>query len=102
MADSMIAAYKVYDNGKAVSDVGEETGGEEDAVKKWVEFLKPQDLTPQHLLEWRNAKPENLSEVAVGYQQRFLSRLTEWEEKMSKWRSDYQKAIAEQKKSLPE
>ena len=65
-------------------------------------MLKPKDLTPQHLLEWRNAKAEDLPGVAKGYQDRFVARLAEWEKEVSEWRGKYRKALAEQESSLPD
>ncbi|MBL8189167.1 MAG: DUF1553 domain-containing protein, partial [Acidobacteria bacterium] len=65
----------------------------------WVNFLKPGDLTPQHLLEWRNAKPDKLAEAAQSYQQQFQTRLNEWLEKMAKWRATEKTAETDKKKS---
>ncbi|MGH9843682.1 MAG: PSD1 and planctomycete cytochrome C domain-containing protein, partial [Blastocatellia bacterium] len=105
MAEYMLTAHKVYQNGPMLMDaqaVATMAGLEPEVVKKWVEELKPKDLTPQHLLEWRNASPEKLPEVAKGYQDRFLARLAEWEKEIAEWRGQYQKAVAAQSASLPD
>ncbi len=100
-AEFMLAAHRVYSGG-SLADIAKEKQLPENILKRWVEFLKPEDLTPQHLLEWRNATPAQLTEVANGYQQRFMSRLKEWEEQIAKWRGEYTKALAENRKSLPD
>ncbi len=102
MAEYMLAAYKVYQNKADANVIATEAGLEPEVVRKWVEELKPKDLTPQHLLEWRNASPEKLPEVANTYQARFLARLAEWEKEIAEWRDQYQKAVAAQKPSLPD
>lgn len=73
---------------------GAATGGlSEEILKKWIEYLKPGKVR-QHLLEWQSASPEQLSEVARGYQQRFLERYAGWKEKLDQWRAQYRAALA--------
>jgi cytochrome c553 len=102
MAEYMLAAHKVYQNNADANAVAIEAKLDTEVLKRWVELLKPKDLTPQHLLEWRNASPEKLPEVARGYQDRFLARLAEWEKEIAEWRDKYQKAVAAQEPSLPD
>ncbi len=102
LAAYMLAAHKVYASGAKVEEVAQQTNLSEDVLKRWVKFLKPEDLTPQHLLAWRNAKPEALTAVAQEYQRSFQTRLNEWNENVAKWRIEYQKAIAENQTSLPD
>lgn len=98
VAEFMLAAHKIYDGGAKLEDVAEQTKLPADVLKRWVNFLKPGDLTPQHLLEWRNAKPDKLAEVAQSYQQQFQTRLSEWLEKMAKWRATEKAAETDKKK----
>jgi hypothetical protein len=53
------------------------------------------------LLEWQEAAPEKLNEVARGYQQRFVERLKQWQPKMDEWRAKYKQALADGK-TLPD
>ena len=99
LAEFMLAAHKIYDGGAKLEDVAAQTQLPAEVLKRWVNFLKPGDLTPQHLLEWRNAKPDKLAEVAQSYQQRFQTRLNEWLEKMSEWRAVENLAQTGKKKS---
>ena len=99
MAEFLLAAHKIYDGGAKLEDVAEQTKLPADVLKRWVNFLKPGDLTPQHLLEWRNAKPDKLAEIARNYQQQFQTRLNEWLEKMAKWRATEKTAETDKKKS---
>jgi mono/diheme cytochrome c family protein len=102
MADYMLAAQKVYQNGADAGATAAEAKLDPEVLKRWVETLKPKDLTPQHLLEWRNAKADELPAIAKGYQDRFLTRLAEWEKEIAEWRGKYQQALAEQKPSVPD
>lgn len=102
LADFMLAAHRVYSGEAKAGEIARQMNLPEDILNRWVSFLKPQDLTPQHLLAWRKAKPEQLPEVARQYQQTFQTRLREWDESIAKWRTDYKKAIAENRKSLPD
>lgn len=87
LAEFMLAAYKVYKGGQKLEDIAAQTKLPADVLTHWVNVLKPKDLTPQHLLEWRNASPDKLAEAALNYQQRFQTRLNEWLEQMAKWRA---------------
>jgi hypothetical protein len=102
LADFMLAARMVYHDGKPLAEIARQMNLSEELLKKWVEYLKPQELTPQHLLEWRNAPADKLAEAAKNYQQRFDHRLTAWLEAVSKWRAEYQKAISDRNSSLPD
>src|SRR5581483_219106 len=102
LADYMLAANRLHHGGASVAEIAKQMNLSEEVLKKWVDYLKPEEITPQHLLEWRNASPEKLAETARGYQERFLKRLSEWDETVSKWRVEYRKALGGQKKSLPD
>lgn len=106
VSEFMLAAYKVYQDGAKSDEVARQMHLPEDVLNRWVAFLNPKDLTPQHLLEWRNASKEKLPEVAQNYQRRFQKQLQEWDEQIAKWRADYHKALAsnqtEKTKSLPD
>ncbi|MFN0111745.1 MAG: PSD1 and planctomycete cytochrome C domain-containing protein [Blastocatellia bacterium] len=100
MAEFMLAADKVYSGGAKPEEVAEQTKLPVETLKLWVNLLKPADLTPQHLLEWRNAKSEKLAEAAQNYQRRFQTRLNEWLAEMAKWRSR-EKVTQEGEKKSP-
>ncbi len=100
-ADFMIAARKVYQDGAKIEEVAKQTSLPEPILKRWVEYLKPSETVRGYLNEWNNAKLEQYSAVANGYQTRFQARFNTWQEMVTKWRPEYQKALAENK-SLPE
>jgi mono/diheme cytochrome c family protein len=97
LAEFMIAARKVYQNGAKLETVAQETKLPEDLLKRWVEYLKPSDKVRGYLNEWNDAKPDKLNEAALAYQTRFQKRLSEWQEKVADWRPKYQHALAENK-----
>ncbi|MFN0088474.1 MAG: PSD1 and planctomycete cytochrome C domain-containing protein [Blastocatellia bacterium] len=102
MAEYMLATRRVYLENVPLAEAASARNLEAAILKRWVEALKPGDLTPQHLLEWRSAAPEGAAEVAAAYQRRFLARLAEWNEKIEKWRVEYRKALGEERAGLPE
>ncbi|HQR33227.1 MAG TPA: PSD1 and planctomycete cytochrome C domain-containing protein [Blastocatellia bacterium] len=102
IAEYMLAASKVYSGSSKSEELAQQLNLSEEILNRWVKFLKPADLTPQHLLAWQKATPEKLADVAQEYQRTFMARLQEWTEIISKWRVEYQKAIAENKTPLPD
>ncbi len=101
LAEFMLAARKVYQNGAKLEEIAKQSNLPEDLLKKWVEYLKPSEKIRGYLNEWNDAKAGKLSEVAMAYQTRFQKRHADLDEKILKWRPEYQKALAENK-SLPE
>ncbi len=111
LAEFMLAARKVYQPSTTLAatklasakleDIAAQTKLPTDLLKKWVEYLKPSDKIRGYLNEWNEAKPDKLSEVALAYQTRFQKRHADLEEKLLKWRPEYQKALAENK-ALPD
>ena len=100
LADYMVAARKINADNPDFKIVADKENLSEAILKKWVEYLKKGKVR-EHLLEWENAKSENLTEVARGYQQRFIDRLVKWTERLNDWRTKYHQALAE-KKQLPD
>jgi mono/diheme cytochrome c family protein len=97
LADNFVAARKVYRDGAPSADVASRANLNEEALRRWVDFLKPGDAVRGYLNEWNDATPDKLAATARGYQERFQKRFAEWEEKIGKWRAEYRKALAENK-----
>jgi mono/diheme cytochrome c family protein len=97
LAEFMIAARKVYENGAKPEVVAAQTKLPEALLKKWVAYLQPSDKVRGYLNEWNDAKAATLSEAAMSYQTRFQKRHAELEAQILKWRPEYQKALAENK-----
>ena len=101
LASYFLAAHKVYKDGAPLRDAARQASLNEEALKRWVDFLKPGGDVRGYLNEWDAASPDKLAVTAQGYQERFRKRFAEWEENVGKWRAEYQKALAE-KKPLPD
>jgi Protein of unknown function (DUF1549)/Protein of unknown function (DUF1553)/Planctomycete cytochrome C len=101
LAEYFLAARKVYQDGAPLSGVALEVNLNDEALKRWTDFLKPGDEVRGYLNEWKNATPDKLAATANGYQDRFQKRFAEWEEKIGKWRAEYRKALVENK-PIPE
>ena len=97
LADYFLAARKVYQDGAPLADVARRANLNEEALRRWGDFLKPGDDVRGYLNEWNNAAPDKLASTARGYQDRFQKRFAEWGEKIGKWRAEYRKALAENK-----
>jgi len=95
LADYMLAARRVYQDGAKAEDAAKTATLDPALLKKWADYLKPTAVPRQHLLEWQTA--ENPAATAAGYQQRFLTRLAEWQKNVSDWRAKYRQALAENK-----
>src|SRR5215475_1736370 len=87
LADYFVAARKVYkgegQDGAPLADVARQANLNEEALKRWVDFLKPGDNVRGYLNEWNNATPDNLAATARSYQELFQRRFGEWQEKIS-------------------
>jgi hypothetical protein len=101
LADYFLAARKVYKDGAPLAGAASQANLNEEALKRWVDFLKPGDEVRGYLNEWNAASPDKLAATAQSYQERFQKRFVELEEKAGKWRAEYRKALAENK-PLPE
>jgi mono/diheme cytochrome c family protein len=97
LADYFLAARRVYHEGASLADAASQLGLNEEFLKRWVNFLKPGAEVRGYLNEWNMAAPDKLAATARGYQERFQKRFVEWSEKMSKWRTEYRKALSENK-----
>jgi len=100
LADFMVAARKINAENSDLKTVADKENLAEAILKKWVEYLKKGKVR-EHLLEWENAKSENLAVVAQSYQQRFIDRQAKWTETLNNWRTKYRQALAE-KKDFPD
>src|SRR5260370_5099159 len=91
LADYMVAAQRVYQDGAQLAAVAGEKGLEEDVLGKWVTYLKPTPESRPHLNDWRSAPADKSGEVARIYQTRFEERAAKWERTMSAYRAKSRK-----------
>jgi mono/diheme cytochrome c family protein len=101
LAEYFLVARKIYQDGVSLEGAARQANLNEELLKRWVDFLKPGTEVRGYLNEWNAAAPDNLAATAQSYQERFLKRYAEWQEKVGKWRAEYRKALAENK-PLPE
>src|SRR5262245_11175184 len=101
MADYFVAARKVYQDGAPLADIARRANLNEEALRRWVDFLKPGDYVRGYLNVWNNAAADKLAATAQEFQERFQKRFSEWQAKIGKWRAEYRNALAENK-PLPE
>ena len=74
LAEFMLAARRVYQDGASLAGVAREESLREDVLRKWVGYLKPAPFSRPYLNEWQSASADKLAEVAKGYQARFEDR----------------------------
>ncbi|MFN0121609.1 MAG: DUF1553 domain-containing protein, partial [Blastocatellia bacterium] len=99
-AEFMLAAQRVYAGGEKSDAVAAQTKLPADILDRWVKLLKPEDLTPQHLLEWRKATPDTREAVAQQYQQTFQTRLNDWLKEINEWRESGKNPVAGNKRGM--
>ncbi len=97
LADYMLAAHRVYQDGATSAEAAREKGIDPAAVERWVRYLKPQTATRNHLADWYGAAPEKLRPVAEGYQTRAEEQLKAWTKSLRDW----QKTMRERLKDRP-
>ena len=74
LADYMLAARRVYAEGKPTAAMAEELGLDLAVLEDWVTYLEPGDTLRLYLLPWYEAAPEDIEGLAEQYEQRFLTR----------------------------
>jgi hypothetical protein len=101
LADFMLAARRVYQDGAPLAEVAREKGLKEDVLRKWVEYLKPTPVSRPYLNEWQSASADKLAEVAKGYQTRFEERAAKWDKTMSGYRARSRRMLTERNMPPP-
>jgi hypothetical protein len=84
IADSMMAAYRVYAKGEALSAVAAETKLDAQRLARWVQYLK--DKQRPELARWRGASDANRQDTAAQYQEDFRRSAYQYEQDLSWWR----------------
>ena len=74
LAEFMVAARRVYQEGEQVPATAEAGGLDPAVLEKWVAYLRPGDSLRLYLLPWYDAAPEQIENVAEQYETRFLRR----------------------------
>ncbi len=101
LAVIMKAAWRVYADSADIAHEAERVGLGSDDLKRWVEYLRP-GMPREHLLRWHEAPVEDVTSVALRYQERFAKQLDEWDRRMIAWRKKYDEAIEANKSPLPD
>jgi hypothetical protein len=92
IADSMLAAYRVYANGEDVAVVAAATKLDAN-LTRWVGYLK--DTTRPELAKWRGATDQNRKAIAAEYQEEFRRSAYQYDQDLNWWkeaRSSYPNA----------
>jgi len=88
MSSYMAAARRVYEGGEDAIDVARSGGLELGLLEKWVDYLRPRTILRPHMTRWHEARPDEVEEVAAGYQDRDQARVAEWDEKIAaRWKA---------------
>jgi len=101
LAEYMLAARLIYNDGAVLAAVAREKGLKEDVLRKWVGYLKPTPESKPHLKEWRSATGSTAAEVAQAYKIRFDATAAKWEKTMTAYRATVRKALMERNMPPP-
>lgn len=85
IAESMLAAYRVYAGAESVTKVAAATKLGEKQLGRWVEYLK--DKKRPELADWHSANDANRREIAAQYQERFRQSAYQYDQDLSWWQS---------------
>lgn len=84
IADSMLAAYRVYAKSEDLSAVAAECKLEPKQLAAWVEYLR--DTKRPELAKWRAASDANRKEIAAQYQEDFHNSAYQYDQDLSWWK----------------
>ncbi len=84
IADSMLAAYRVYGKGEVVPGVAAASSLDEKLLARWVDYLK--DGKRPELAKWRAATDANRKEIAAQYQEEFHRSAYQYDQDLSWWK----------------
>jgi hypothetical protein len=84
IAESMLAAYRVYANGEDVAVVAADTKLVANLTTRWVGYLK--DTTRPELAKWRGATDQDRKAIAAEYQEEFRRSAYQYDQDLSWWK----------------
>jgi hypothetical protein len=85
MADSMLAAYRVYAKGEAPASVAAETQLDPKQLTRWGAYLK--NRKAPELARWHAATDANRKDLAAQYQQEFHQSAYQYEQDLDWWKN---------------
>jgi hypothetical protein len=103
IADYMITAREVYENGADVVRLGAERSLDRAVLERWVKYLKPTKERRVHLEPWYNARPDEIAAAAKQYQEDFIGVAAYRQRAQEQWkmRADAATARGEQPPPAP-
>ncbi|MBG99955.1 MAG: hypothetical protein CMN58_06380 [Solibacterales bacterium] len=85
IADYMLAARRVYEDGVTIENVTQEAKLEPEELQEWVDYLQPSDIPRAHLDDWHMAGAAERDRVAKRYEQLYISVAQARMKKMNAW-----------------
>lgn len=101
MADYMIAARAVYEEGADAAKLAAERSLDPGVLDRWAKYLKPTKERRIHLEPWYQASPTRLNEIAQHYQQEYISVATYRQKAQEQWKASAEAAKARGEKPPP-
>ncbi len=102
IADYMLAAREVYEDGKTADAAAQARGLEAPMVDRWASYLKPGEEVRAHLAEWDAAKPAQREAVAQQFAASFKTTYDDWTDKLAKWRKEANRPAEEITMGIPD
>jgi hypothetical protein len=88
IAESMLAAYRVYAEAEPLASVAADTKLDAKQLSRWVQYLRL-SKAPE-LARWRNATGANRQDIAAQYQQDFHQSAYQYEQDLDWWKNAQQ------------
>ncbi len=84
IAESMLAAYRVYAKSEPLASVATQTKLDPPQLTRWVEYLN--DAKHPELARWRAATDANRKDIAAQYQEEFRQSAYQYDQDLSWWK----------------
>ena len=101
VADYMLAARAVYEDGQTLEAAAKGAGLEPQLLERWVRYLGPRDEVRAHLSEWDKASAADRAAVAAKFGQSFQTEFEGWTKKLRNWRERANKPAEEITMGIP-
>jgi len=101
MADYMLAARDIYENGADAATLAKKRSLDPSVLERWTNYLKPTKERRVHLEDWYKAAPSDLADVAKRYQTDFINVAAERQRAQDDWKVKADAARAKGEKPPP-
>jgi hypothetical protein len=101
VADYMLSARRVYEDGETLDAVVAETNLDKYLLERWVKYLTPGDVVRAHMAEWDKAPKTDRAAVAAKFAESIQTEREGWLKKLRNWRKQANRPAEEITMGIP-